>query len=265
MLKNIKYYLFTIMLTITVGCKANLVGGMTLNEAFSPEVGQFVDAVIDSDYQRAHKLLKAGVDINAVGKEGITPLFWLIAEEHADDLTAIEYMLKNGADPNYQDPKRKISAMWGASGGNKPEFLKLLIRYGGDVNQIGRDDKSMLMVASSQGQLENIQILLDNGADMVWDNRFGRSAASACLTQGRFDLTVFFLEQGFDGDLQTLAAYVEGRVANEEMQPYKEKAIDMLKARGAEFPASLYLKQHLEENPATETEIEDMIYGRVMY
>ncbi|MCX4191488.1 ankyrin repeat domain-containing protein [Methylophaga sp. OBS1] len=238
---------------------------MTLNEVFSPEVSRFVDAVIDNDYQRADKLLKAGVDINAVGKEGITPLFWLISEEHANDLTAIEFMLKNGADPNYQDPEREVSAMWLASGGNKPEFLKLLIRYGGDVNQIGRRDESMLMVASGQGRLENIQILLDNGADMTWSNRFGETAASMCLTPGRFDLTVFFLEQGFDGDLQTLAAYVEGAMANAEMQPYKEKAIDILREKGAEFPASGRLKRHLAKHPATEAEIEGMIYGRVMY
>jgi ankyrin repeat protein len=262
---NICRYCLVVLILTSSGCKADEIGGITLNEAFSHEVGEFVDAVIDGDYQQADKLLNAGVDINTVGKEGITPLFWLIAEEHADDLTAIEYMLKNGADPNYQDPQREISAMWFASGGNKPEFLKLLIRYGGDVNQIGRRDESMLMVASGQGRLENIQILLDNGADMAWDNRFDMSAASTCLTLGRFDLTVFFLEQGFDGDLQTLAAYVEGRVANEDMQPYKEKAIDILREKGAEFPASGRLKRHLEKHEATEAEIRDMVYGRIMY
>lgn len=264
MLRIMKYCFVIAILLTAMACKSNVIGGMTLDEAFSPQVAQFVDAVRESDYQHADKLLKSGVNINAVGKEGITPLFWLIADGYADNLTAMEYMLKNGADPNYMDPKRKVSAMWFASGGNKPEFLKLLIRYGGDVNQVA-DDESMLMLASKEGRLQNINILLAHGANIDWSNSLGESAASTCLVPGRFDLTVFFLEHGFKGNLQELADYVESVVADEEMQPYKEKAIDMLRARGAIFPASGRLKRYLKKHPASEEQIRDMVYGRVEY
>ena len=265
MMKTIKYYSVATMLFVVLGCKQELIGDMKLKEAFAPEVVEFVDAVLKDDFQKADEILQGNVNINAIGKDGITPLLWLLAEEHAKDLEAVEFMLKQGADPNYIDPNRQVSAMYFASGGNKPEFLELLIKYGGDVNQIAKDDKSMLMVASSQGRIENINMLVNHGADMSWKNRFDESAASICLIQGRFDLTVFFLEKGFNGDLDALASYVEGIVANDEMQTYKEKAIDMLRDKKVKFPASLALQQYLEKNSVSEEKMWDMIYGRVKY
>ncbi|UAA38394.1 ankyrin repeat domain-containing protein [Paraneptunicella aestuarii] len=265
MIKTVRYCVIVAMFLAVIGCKEELIGGMKLEEAFVPNVAEFVDAVLDSDYNRADKLLHDGVDINAVGKEGITPFLWLLAEEHAKDLEAIEYMLKKGANPNYIDPDRQVSAMYFAAGGNKPEFLELLIKYGGDVNQIGNDDKSMLMVAAEQGRLDNIKTLLEYGAKMEYQNRLRHTAATMCITPGRFDLVVYLLEHGFSTDLQGLGMLSETVIVDTEMQPYKEQTIDILRSKGVKFPASGRLKRYLEKHPASESEVWDMVYGRVQY
>jgi len=266
MIKAIKYCSIVTMLFVILGCKQELIGDMKLKEAFTPEVAEFVDAVLKDDFQKADEVLKGNININAIGKDGITPLLWLLAEEHAKDLEAVEFMLKHGADPNYIDPNRQVSAMYFASGGDKPEFLELLIKYGGDVNQIAKDDDSMLMVAASQGRKVNVDILLNNGADITAKNRFNHTVATRSLHTGDYQLVSYLLKQyNFNTDLQGLARLVEGIVASEDNQLMKEKVIDLLKQRGAEFPASGRLKKYIESRSVTEEEKWEMIYGRVKY
>lgn len=258
---NIKVILL-LMLMLVSACKASELGGMKAEDAFTDaKTAAFVKAVSKNDFSQADALLAQGVDINTVGTEGITPLLWVMLTERS--VKSTEYMLRNKADPNYVVPERMVSAMYFVAGGNRKDLLELVLKYGGNPNLVGPRDQSMLMVAITQRREEYFDMLLAHGAELNWRNRHGDSAPWQTLTPGRFDWTLYFLEKGYNNDLQDLANDVETVPASEQMLPWKVKVIDYLKAKGAVFPAGPRVKNYIKKHNITDEKvIEDLIYQR---
>jgi uncharacterized protein len=213
-------------------------GGKTVQEAFSDErVAAIITATSNGDFAEADRWRKSGADVNAIGGDGVSPLIWIMSTTLGT--SKIEYLLKAGADPNYRDERRKGSAMYFAAGGNRPDILELMLKYKGNPNLIGPRDRTMLMVAASQFRDANIDLLLKYGADINQIDHLDETVADKCVSYGRYDLVARFLDLGLKQNFQELAKGVEIRVIspNSEQQRWKEKVIEMLKARGAVFPA----------------------------
>jgi uncharacterized protein len=226
---------------MVAGCADTTVAGMTPNQTFAkPQTAQLVEAVMSGDYTEADKLLAQGVDVNAVGAEDLTPLLWVLSASHFDE-KKLEYLLKAGANPNFQEKKHHASAMYFAVDNNKPKLLKLLLQHGGNPSLIGwgwgGEDLSLLHVAALNGDEEVISILVGAGADVNWLDKHGDSAASSALGKGGFDLVAYFLNHGLTAGLDRLARGCQGtQVPSEsEMQVWKDRVLVMLKERGAKF------------------------------
>jgi uncharacterized protein len=215
-------------------------GGMTVREAFPDErVARMVEAASRADLAEVDAQIRFGADVNYVGTDGVSPLLWAVTEAHrTGNLKGAEHLLKAGANPNYRDQKRKISAVWLAAGGDSPEVLELLLRYKGDPNLVGPRGDPALFAAAGQGRRENIDLLLKYGADINSHRSNGDTAGAIAAGVGRFDLTAHLLEKGLDYDLQRLAKSVEVvRVSpNSEAHRWKDEVIEMLKQRGVKFP-----------------------------
>jgi ankyrin repeat protein len=216
---------------------------MTAHEAFSDErVARMVNAAVQGELDEVDRQIKAGADVNAIGKDGVSPLLFVLINRQ---LKGAEHLLKAGANPNYKASLRNGSAMALAAGGNWPEALELLLKHGGDPNMRGLDNNdSLLIIAVMQFREQNIRILLDHGADVniPRGGKFSNAddtAANVAAGLGRFDFVHLFLERGLNYSLQRLAASVEiSKVPpNSEQQRWKDKVIAMLKERGACFPA----------------------------
>jgi hypothetical protein len=68
------------------------------------KVIEFCQAIEKGDFSRAEELLKEGVDINTVGKDGITPFLWtvkhaIMASRPEDEKQAFKFFLNRKADP----------------------------------------------------------------------------------------------------------------------------------------------------------------------
>ncbi|RJL23145.1 hypothetical protein D5074_11070, partial [Pectobacterium polaris] len=74
---------------------------MRANELFEPPVVAVLESIQKGDESAARHQLSQGVNLNIHGKEGITPLLWLIYE--TKDKKAVTLALKLGVDPNYKD------------------------------------------------------------------------------------------------------------------------------------------------------------------
>lgn len=219
---------------LLAGCVTEKFGGMTVHDAFpDPRVAALVEAVTHGDYIEADKQLKAGADINMVGTDGVSPLMWVMAT--TKNVKRTEYMLKAGANPNYRDEKHKQTAVCLAAGGDMPEMLELLLKYKGNPSQTGPNGDLPLFIAVGQRRDENIKILVKYGAAMHYDNPQSESVASTAVGLGRFDLVAYFLEQGLNHNLDDLAIDVYNRQVSVQ-QPWKDKVIEMLKARGVKYP-----------------------------
>jgi hypothetical protein len=133
-----------------------------------PKVAAFVADVQDGNLKRVTDALKAGMNPNIAGKEGIRPLFFIFPASTADVTRAL---LAAGADPNVR-----------LSDGNTPlyfavrmenaEFTKALLEWKADPNALVEHDKPIIHEAVRSGQPEQIKLLARAGADInvVWSD-----------------------------------------------------------------------------------------------
>lgn len=217
-------------------CRDHRLGGMTVNEAFPDrEVAAMVAAAARGRSEEVEAAVRNGANVNYVGKQEMTPLEWVMTTRN---LEGLEALLRLGADPNLKD-SRGYSATWMAAGADDPRILGLILSHRGDPTIVGPRGQSALEIAVEQQREENLRALLRAGADVNQHSEFGESAATTAVAMGRFDELVFILNQGYNYDLQGLAARVEVRVvpAASQQRAWQQKATEMLKARGVSFPA----------------------------
>lgn len=225
------------LLLLFTGCATRL-GGMDVTEAFPDErVSSLILAVAWGNFAEADRQLKAGADINTVGRDGISPLIWVMGTTKS--ATKMEYMLKHGANPNYRGGREGASAMYYVAGGDRPDLLMLLLQYGGDPNLPVPQGYTPLGIAVLNQRFDNIKILVEHGAHMRYSMLpKSESVANTAAGQGRFDYVAYFLEKGLNHNLPDLAkdVYISRVPANSDAQRWKDKVIEMLKARGVKYP-----------------------------
>ena len=135
-------------------------------------------------------------DIPQVRFAGATPILFAAA---IGDMDVIKLLLDAGADPNIAgfESKRVIASsgpgmtpLMAAAGvgrergvrwtekNNFVEAVKLLVKLGGDVNQIGPGGRTAIHGASYAGDTEMIQLLASLGADLNTKDWYGQTAIS---------------------------------------------------------------------------------------
>lgn len=212
--------------------------GMTVEQAFTDKrTAAMVDAVSHGRFKEADKQLAAGADVNAVGKDGLSPLLWVMHTAD-DDMGKMEYLLKAGANPNYRAEGHGISAMSWVAEREDTKPLLLLLRYKGNPNLLGPKGKTLLYMAASWFLKDTIDVLLKHGADINAHDSQGYTAGNVVAWGGgHFELVEYLLKRGLSYNLQGLAKSVDGSIEAIGDEAQKAKVIEMLKARGAKFPA----------------------------
>eukprot|EP01029_Cantina_marsupialis_P005669 TRINITY_DN1618_c0_g1_i1.p2 TRINITY_DN1618_c0_g1~~TRINITY_DN1618_c0_g1_i1.p2 ORF type:complete len:306 (+),score=30.59 TRINITY_DN1618_c0_g1_i1:5649-6566(+) len=128
-----------------------------------------------------------------------------------NDLNSLKVLTELGADPNIQS-KRGVSAFFLATevaqGFDDNNFLKYLIKHGGDVNAVShckeKYDITPLIIASDY-KLENVKMLIEAGADPHYvyyykgNGGYKQSALHAAVLNNRIDIVNYLIfEQGVD-------------------------------------------------------------------
>ena len=92
-------------------------------------------AIEAGDCEAIDALLDAGVDIESKGGDNLTPLMWAFA---VHNLSAFEYLLDRGADPNVLVGKYlETSVMHMGAVDESDEYLKLAVEHGGSHQRRG--------------------------------------------------------------------------------------------------------------------------------
>lgn len=160
----------------------------------------------DENIEIVESLLKAGVEINAPTKNGLTALMrfaWMgqaeavkllldagadtkikdengwtafyFACSHGNDEKIVKYLLDAGANPNEKDVKGQTPLMW-LGWGERTENFKALVAAKADVNTKDSDGRTPLMISSTRFFYEEIRILLDAKADVQIKDKNGWNA-----------------------------------------------------------------------------------------
>ncbi|MEI7850194.1 MAG: hypothetical protein WCH86_00010 [Kiritimatiellales bacterium] len=211
------------------------------------QVRKLADAAAQGNTNAVDILLSKGVDVNFVGKDGVTPLTWVMVKGNK---IGFEHLLKCGADPNV-----RLGAMdtllFLAVKVEDPFFLETALKYGGDPNQRkfwmtevnpnGSIDKDISLlwytISTAVSKSDKVRILVKHGAD-VKESDGSRDVVRACAMINDYENVYTFLEAGApystNREPYTLLERLENRAVHPEDSEYvwRNKVVEFLRDRG---------------------------------
>ena len=206
------------------------------------KVIELCNAISRNDEAAVDELLKQGVDINATGKEGMTPLWWAFS---LNSISRFEMVLKKGGNPNIRTQlEYGPSVMTFAVRHKDVDYLRLALEYGGNPNYQDSDYDTLLFDAIRyDNSLKKVELLYNAGADLNHRNYMGNSYIEMAFDSSKYDIIYFFLENGADysapmgnytiADFCALAYQQSDK--NYRLYPYLLKIIDFLESRGVKI------------------------------
>lgn len=113
-----------------------------------------------------------------------------------NDTTAIKDFVKKGADVNFvkQQGWVKVNLLITAVNKKNVDAVKVLLQNGANINWEDGFNTTALMYAASSGNLQIVKLLLDNGADITHKDKQGNDAISAAK-EGKHNDVVKLLEE----------------------------------------------------------------------
>ena len=127
----------------------------------NPKAVAMVETLRTGDLQALKKSVAADAKLlNARGPEGSTPFMYAVLYTGKETL---DWLLKQGADPNKRNDASASALMWAAA---DLEKTRLLVGHGADVNARSSDMRTPLMIAARRpGNAAVVKLLLDHGAN----------------------------------------------------------------------------------------------------
>ncbi len=214
--------LIAAMLSASTGCDAQ-VSEKTLHQKLGwkaedffadPKVIELCRAIEKDDLKEIEALIAGGVDVNAKGKDNMTPLMWAFPDEK---LSRFEMLLRAGADPNVYITS-DLGVPNGFTKGDSVThmacrtyfpYFKAVFENGGDPNLIdGRSIRSgetpifSVVEGAVPDSKERIKLLIEKGADVnhcLKDfSGGGNVLLYAAIHYGQYDICSFLIDQGCD-------------------------------------------------------------------
>lgn len=146
---------------------ALLVGLISCGANGRPEI---IEATIAQDTERIRELIAEGADVNDRGNGD-----WIPAIHYTQGNEEIlRVLLEAGADPNIPDPTSTVLGSYALAG--KVSAVTLLLEHGAEIDaQDPLYGKTALHNAASNGHLEIVELLVEQGADPTIENNDGQT------------------------------------------------------------------------------------------
>lgn len=147
-------------------------------------------------------LIENGANVNYFSNRYSAYPTALIQAAHLNYTEIAELLLKNGA--KAEKPKKRSSAIFTAAMEGNADMVKLLVKYGGNVNKRRRFGTTYLHSAAYKGDTTMARILIDNGAEINAIDNNGTTpygyAVNSKYNSGYFyrDMDKWLLKMGAD-------------------------------------------------------------------
>jgi ankyrin repeat protein len=150
-------------------------------------------AVRNNDIKEVKALLDNGADPNSYDEDGDHILMIAALYASAD---CVQLLIEKGSNINAKNKLDETALMWSVHDLSK---MKLLIRFGADVNAKASSGNTPLLIASvTHGKYEAIKLLLDKGADaLAVNNRKETALIRAALFNDTATISLL-LSKGID-------------------------------------------------------------------
>jgi ankyrin repeat protein len=132
--------------------------GATLNDT------RLADAVKAGDKAAVAALLQKKVDVNAAEADGTTPLQWAVRQSFTkDDLEIADQLIRAGADVKAAN-RYGVTALYLACVNGNAAMIERLLKAGADANAATTEGETALMTVARTGNVEAAKVLLGHGA-----------------------------------------------------------------------------------------------------
>lgn len=191
-----RYFNIPMILFVVIPLSTCSWGGtaMKASNFFQPEMVSLLQDIQRDNRKRAEQKIKSGVSLNVHGKDGITPLFWLIINK---DKPAIKLALELGADPNFSDPVGDTPIVI-VAGGNDDEMLEILLQAGANPNSLDSNGYPTLFAAIGTSNWPQIKRLIAAGSDINLTDKRNVNSAHYALYINNFEVAHYLMELGAD-------------------------------------------------------------------
>lgn len=175
---------------------------LTADEVFSglPERSLAI-AAEKGDADKIRKLISSGLNVNARGLHGLTPLDLAIFNESKKGVLTL---LEAGANPNLYSDDGSAPIHSACYLTKDVYFLKQMLVHGGDANLVrildkGASDKIGVfplhdVMRANNNALEKVKILMDHGADLNKSGGYGFLPIESAVNSRQYDVILWLLE-----------------------------------------------------------------------
>jgi ankyrin repeat protein len=124
---------------------------------------ELADAAMNKNRTAVRSLLLKKVDVNAKQIDGTTALHWTV---RADDLETADLLIRAGANVSAAN-REGVTPMQLAATNGSARMLERLIKAGANANApLSKFGDTALMLAARTGKTDAVKVLLDNGAQV---------------------------------------------------------------------------------------------------
>jgi len=204
---NTSLYLVLLLTAFSLGCSGRRML-VTSNKYFEdPDVIALARAAEENDVKAIDRLVAKGVDINATGKENLTPLRFAFRKQHKEAFLA---MLKYGANPNIIDSlSGECVTSQAALIEDDSDWLNLTLEHGGNPNVVVNPKKRLgsgytpIFYAIEARNLESVELLIEAGADLNHQDGQGYTPLISAAAFRRYRSVYLLLKAGADWKIQS--------------------------------------------------------------
>jgi len=130
--------------------------------AATPADTRLAEAAKSGDRAAVIGLLEKHVDVNSPEIDGTTALHWAV---HRDDVPLVDRLLRAGANVKAVN-RYGISPLAEAAVIGNPAVIDKLLKAGADANEKNADGQTPLMSVARTGSVESAKLLISHGADL---------------------------------------------------------------------------------------------------
>ena len=163
----------------------------------APDGANALHAAVDrEDIEAVARVLRAGADVNAATRFGVTPL-WLAASY--GNAAIIDRLLKAGADAKATNPDNGETVLMMAARTGRVDAVAVLLDQGADVNAAERlRNQTALMWAAAQKHPDVVRLLLDRGANVRVRSSTGMTPLMFAIRAGDIKSAEMLIAGGAD-------------------------------------------------------------------
>ena len=149
--------------------------------------------VAEDNLEMAQFLLGKGVNINAQGDFGETPLMRALISKQPK---LARLLVEKDADVSLVD--NRLRTPLHVASADDVTMMRLLIEHGADVNARDNKGNTPLFYVPYKGAQEYVDVLIKHGADINAKNYQGNSVLHHLIAKGDFETAMYLIEKGAD-------------------------------------------------------------------